>query len=548
MQVGEHVKTVPWYRNGVLYQIYPLSFADSNGDGYGDIQGIIQHLDYLAGGEESLGVAAIWLSPMYRSPMKDFGYDISDYRDIDPIFGTMDDFDQLVEEVHARGMKLLMDFVPNHSSDQHPWFREAKQSRVSARRDWYIWANPKADGSPPNNWLSVFGGSAWTFDKATGQYYLHTFLANQPDLNWRNPKVRAEMEDTLRFWLRKGVDGFRTDAVAHIFKDAQLRDDPINPDYVEGVWDPATKYLRKYSSMQGDLMILLSELCDVIDVDDDSMMISEAYLGIEQMKPMYRACQRHPIHTPFNFNLMDREWGASSYAGWIDAYEASLRPQDLPNYVLGNHDKPRIASRVGLERARLLAVLQLTLRGLPIIYDGDELGVPNDDVPEPNVRDSWKSLSHGMSLGRDKDRGPMPWNSEINNGFTTGTPWQPIAPSLHRLAVKSQERDPDSTLNLYRHLIHLKSSIRALTFGTYRRLKTDHEDIYAFEREFKTSRCIILLNFSDSKQVVSVEGNESGKLLISTHAVDGSEESGRLGRLTLEPFEGQIYELEGKIK
>ena len=355
MQAGEHGKTT-WYRSGVLYQIYPLSFADSNGDGYGDITGIIDHLDYLGGAENSLGVSAIWLSPVYKSPLKDFGYDVSDFRAIDPVFGTMEDFERLVREIHTRGMKLLMDFVPNHTSDQHPWFQEALQSKASPKRDWYIWANPKADGSEPNNWLGLFGGQAWTLDKASGQYYLHTFLPSQPDLNWRNPEVRTEMEAVLRFWLGKGVDGFRTDSIYYLIKDDQLRDDPINPDYIEGVSDPATYYKKTYSAGQSEIFGLLEGICEVVDQDDDSFLVSEAYLGIEELKTLYRACTKHPIHAPFNFNLMSLPWEASVFGDWIEAYEASLRPQDVPNYVLGNHDRPRLASRVGTQRARALAL------------------------------------------------------------------------------------------------------------------------------------------------------------------------------------------------
>ena len=541
MQAGEHEKTVPWYRNGVLYQIYPLSFADSNGDGYGDIGGIIQHLDYLAGDLESLGVSALWLSPMYRSPMKDFGYDISDFRDIDPIFGTLQDFDRLISEVHARGMKLLMDFVPNHTSDQHSWFQEALRSKASKKRDWYIWANPKPDGSAPNNWLSRFGGSSWTYDEVSDQYYLHTFLSSQPDLNWRNPEVRAEMAETLRFWLKRGVDGFRTDSIYVLIKDEKLRDDPINPSFIEGESDPADRFLQKHSAGQTELLSVLDDICDIVAVDADSFLVSEAYLGIEEMKPLYRACQKHPIHAPFNFNLMTLKWGADSFGDWIDAYEASLGPNDVPNYVLGNHDRPRLASRVGVDRARLLAMLQMTLRGLPVVYYGDELGLENAVISPGAERDPWGIAVPGF--GRDIARGLMPWSGEKNGGFTTGRPWLRASQARPSITVASEQRLPDSTFNLYRELIHLKATLPALHFGSYRRIKTDHPDIYAFAREYRHNRCLIIINCSDSDRKVSIEGSPSGQLLVSTHRVDGDQSRGDLGKVSLAAFEGQLYEI-----
>ena len=545
MNAREHKKTIPWYQNGVLYQIYPLSFSDSNGDGYGDINGIIDHLDYLSGGEEALGVNAIWLSPMYRSPMKDFGYDISDFRDIDPIFGTLADFDLLVSEIHKRGMKVLMDFVPNHTSDQHPWFQESLESKASAKRDWYIWANPKADGSEPNNWLSRFGGSAWTYDDASDQYYLHTFLSSQPDLNWRNSDVRAEMAAILRFWLGRGVDGFRTDSIYVLIKDAQLRDDPINPDYVEGINDPADRFLQQHSAGQTELLSVLDDICDIVAVDDDSFLVSEAYLGIEEMKPLYRACQRHPIHAPFNFNLMSLPWGANSFGDWIDQYESSLGAQNVPNYVLGNHDRPRLASRVGLERARLLSLLQMTLRGLPVIYYGDELGLQNAVIRPEEAQDPWGIAVAGFD--RDIARGPMPWSGGTHNGFSTSIPWLKSKSVDGRMTVEGENRSPESTLSLYRQLIHLKTTLPSLHYGSYRSIETGNKDIYAFIREYHLNRCVIIINFSEFETIVSSKEELIGRLLSSTHAVDGSDNHVPIKDLNMSGYEARIYEIEVKI-
>jgi alpha-glucosidase len=544
MQAGEHGKIIPWYRKGALYQIYPLSFADSSGDGYGDLRGIIDHLDYLAGTDDSLGVAAVWLSPIFRSPLKDFGYDISDFRDIDPVFGTMKDFYELVAGVHKRGMKLLLDFVPNHTSDQHAWFREARISRSSSKRDWYIWADAKADGSPPNNWLSRFGGSAWELDVASGQYYLHTFLSSQPDLNWRNPEVRAEMSAVLRYWIDRGVDGFRTDAVYVLIKDDLLRDDPPNLNYRPGIDDPADSLMQTYSAGQSQLLGLLEDFCDAVALDGGTFMVSEAYLGIDQMKQLYRACKIHPIHAPFNFNLMTLPWGASSFGDWIDAYEDSLGHEDVPNYVLGNHDRPRLASRVGIEKARLLSLLQLTLRGMPVIYYGEELGMENANLSKREEKDPWGIRVPGLGLGRDIARGPMQWSGKMNAGFSMGKPWLPMGPDTNVSNVESQSREPESMLSMYKQLIHLKLSIPAIQTGKYRRLKTDNPEIYAFIRGEGNNRCVIVINFSENTAVVSIEGNLFGELLCSTHSVDGRTGTVALAKLKLQGFEGQLYEIK----
>lgn len=532
----------PWYRRSTLYHIYPLSFADSNGDGYGDLRGIIDHLDYLNDGTaQSLGVTAVWLSPVYLSPMADWGYDVADYRQIDPRFGTMADFDELLAKLHQRGIKLLMDYVPNHTSVLHEWFKQSRRSRTDDRRDWYIWADPAEAGGPPNNWLSYFGGSAWELDKATGQYYLHTFLPEQADLNWRNPQVREVMLDVLRFWLDKGVDGFRTDAVLGLIKDAQLRDDLPNPEYRPGVSDPATEFLRVHSAGQSELGGVIGSFCDVLAEKQSRFLLSEAYLNIPGLQAMYDACTRHPVHAPFNFNLMTLPWSAQGYREFIDHYEASLGPEDWPNYVLGNHDRHRLVSRLGAERARLVAMLELTLRGLPVVYYGEELGLPDTPVGAAEVRDPWELRVPGKSLGRDGERTPMPWNSENDAGFTTGKPWLPVGSAATSLNVETQERDPESSLQLYRHLIHLRANTPALIEGDYRSIGLGSDFVFAYVRETEHQRCLVVLNFDDHPARIKLRGIE-GVWVAGTHVVNGDGEPATAGELELEPYEGRIYE------
>lgn len=532
----------PWYRHSVLYHVYPLSFADSNGDGYGDIPGIIDHLDYLQDGTaESLGVEALWLSPIYVSPMADWGYDITDHCAIDPRFGTMADFDRLLEEVHRRGMKLLMDYVPNHTSSLHQWFTESRATISSPKRDWYIWADPGENGGVPNNWLSYFGGPAWTLDELSGQYYLHSFLPEQPDLNWRNPAVRRAMLDVLRFWLDKGVDGFRTDAVYGLLKDPNLQDDPPNLSYRPGRSDPAERFERVYSAGQSSLPALIGTFCDVLAEHPQTFLLSEAYLNIPELHKLYEACVKHPIHAPFNFNLMSLSWGASYYRSFIDEYEASLGPHDWPNYVLGNHDRHRLVSRVGPARARLLALMQLTLRGLPVVYYGEELGLSDVIISTKKQKDPWELKVPGMGLGRDGARTPMPW-TQSDDGFTTGTPWLPLGANTVKKSVEQESRDPESMLALYRHLIHLRHHSPALIEGDYRSLRIDNPYIYAYIRETELQKMLILLNFDSHPVHFSLVG-QRGRWIAGTHLVMGDGELAVDQAISLRPYEGRVYEL-----
>lgn len=531
----------PWFRERVLYQIYVLSFADSNGDGYGDIQGVIDHLDDIGGtSEQSLGAGAIWLSPIYRSPMADWGYDVADYCDIDPRFGTLADFDRLMAEAHQRDIKVMLDFVPNHTSIEHEWFRESRSARASKKRDWYIWADPKPDGSPPNNWLNRFHGSAWTLDEGTGQYYMHSFLAAQPDLNWSNPEVEEAMLKVLGFWLARGVDGFRTDAVGSLFKDPQLRDDPPNPDYDAATSDPTDKFLRTYSSMESGASNVLGSFCRVVAGHENTYLVSEADHELTNLRRLYDSCREAPIHAPFNFNLMHLEWKATTFREFIDEYEAILEPEDWPNYVLGTHDLSRLVSRVGAPRARLMALIQLSLRGMPVIYNGEELALENGVVPPSMSRDPGTE-HQGHGVNRDRARTPYPWNGDKGAGFTTGTPWLPISDDYVEHNVASESRDPNSMLEFYRHVIHLRSATTALKDGSYRSVEAGNDQVFAYARESSQHRCYVITNFSDSAQTVKL--GSIGKFVAGTHEVSGTGVAHTGGEIKLLPLEGRIYEM-----
>ena len=427
----------PWWEPGVVYQVYPRSFQDSNGDGIGDLAGIATRLEHL----EWLGVDAIWISPIFRSPMADFGYDVADYRDIDPVFGTLADFDRLVEAAHARGIRVLLDFVPNHSSDLHPWFLESRSSRADPRRDWYLWADPAPGGGPPNNWLSVFGGPAWEWDEPTGQFYYHAFTKEQPDLNWRNPDVRAEMYDVLRFWLDRGVDGFRVDVMWHLVKDDRLRDNPPDPDWTPDRPGSSFRLQATYTTDRPETMDIVADMRAVLDEFGDRVLIGEIYLPYERLVAYYGTHPDRPgAHLPFNFRLLLVPWQAGEIMAAITAYEAVLPAHGWPNWVLGNHDQPRLASRVGRAQARVAAMLLLTLRGTPTVYYGEELGM--EDVPIPPDLEQDPARFDGPNGGRDPERTPMRWDGSPGAGFTTGTPWLPVGGDLERDQRRRAARRP----------------------------------------------------------------------------------------------------------
>ncbi len=450
-----------WWRQGIFYQVYPRSFRDTDGDGVGDLRGITERLPYLC----SLGVDAVWLSPVFPSPMADFGYDISDYTGIDPLFGAMEDFDALIAAAHQAGLKLILDLVPNHTSDQHPWFVESRSSRDNPKRDWYIWREPAADGGPPNNWLSEFGGSAWAYDAETGQYYYHAFLAQQPDLNWRHPEVREAIYEAMRFWLRKGVDGFRVDVIWHLIKDAEFRDNPPNPLFHDGR-PPHERILTRYSTDQPEVHDVIAEMRRVTDAFGSRVLIGETYLPLHRLVAYY-GNDLGGAHLPFNFALLSTLWSARSIEKIIADYEAALPMGAWPNWVLGNHDRPRVASRVGPEQARVAAMLLLTLRGTPTLYYGDEIGMLQQTIAPDQVRDPFEKNVPGIGVGRDGSRTPMQWDATEYAGFSTSAPWLPLAADFVRENVANLEADARSILHLYKALIALRKRLPQLASGHY---------------------------------------------------------------------------------
>ncbi len=486
-----------WFQSAVIYQIYPRSFYDTNNDGIGDLKGIITKLDYLNGTAGSLGVNAIWLSPFYPSPMADFGYDVADYCQVDPVFGTLDDFKDLVAATHKRGMKLIIDFVPNHSSDQHPWFKEARASLDNPKRDWYIWRKPKPDGSAPNNWQSAFGGSAWELDPHTNQYYLHSFLDRQPDLNWDNPEVRKAMQQVMRFWLDLGVDGLRVDAVYWLSKDRLFRDDPLEREPS----NPASPYDRfdhLYSREGPHLYEYLQEMAEVVGSYPDRFMITEAYPDHWNNTASYLKFYEQvdpTVCAPFNFEGIFAPWKAADFKAFIDRFQGALKPGYIPVYSLGNHDRSRLATRLGPESAREAAILLLSLPGMPNIYYGDELGMVDVVMPPNEVKDSLERNIPGKGLGRDPQRTPLLWNNQPNAGFSSHTPWLPVDPGFAERNIATQTTDPHSMLNLYRQMIRLRNTSDALRYGSYRSLDI-HPEVFCFVREHKAERLAIIINFS----------------------------------------------------
>ncbi|HXO99082.1 MAG TPA: alpha-amylase family glycosyl hydrolase [Luteibacter sp.] len=516
-----------WWRDGVIYQVYPRSFADANGDGIGDLQGIRYKLPYLA----ELGVDALWISPIYPSPMADFGYDVSDYRGIDPLFGDIETMDALLADAHALGLKVILDFVPNHSSDEHPWFRDSRRSRSSAYRDWYIWRDPAPDGGPPNNWLSNFGGSAWTFDAATGQYYLHLFLDKQPDLNWRHPVLREAMYDVMRFWLRRGVDGFRVDVLYHVMKDEAFRDNPPNPAYREGIDSEANRFLPVHTADLPETMGIVAAMRSVVDEFPERVLIGELYLPLERIVAYYGE-RLDGANLPFNFLLIGAPWNARFIADLAQRYEAALPVGGWPNWVLGNHDKPRIASRVGDAQARVAAVLLLTLRGTPTMYYGDEIGMHDVPIPFAEVRDPFERNEPGKGLGRDPQRTPMRWYPREGAGFTRGIPWLRMGDDVATRNVATQSDDPDSLLSLYKSLLRLRRQSEALSRGDFRLLAVD-DSVMVYERRTASECYVVALNFGD--QSVAPPVMLPGDLVLSTVSDPLTG--------TLKPAEARIHRL-----
>ncbi|WP_404335405.1 alpha-amylase family glycosyl hydrolase [Sphingomonas sp. MMS12-HWE2-04] len=516
-----------WWQSAVIYQIYPWSFQDSNGDGIGDLKGIEQRLDAI----KELGIDAIWISPIFPSPMADFGYDVADYAGVDPRFGTLDDFDSLLKAAHDRGLKLLLDFVPNHSSSEHPWFVESRSSRDNPKRDWYLWRDAAPNGGPPNNWISDFGGSTWEWDAATGQYYYHAFLKEQPDLNWRNPALRAAMMDVLRFWFARGVDGFRIDVLWHMVKHAEFPDNPANAEWQAGQPEYMTVH-QLHSTDQPEVHDIAAEMRSIADEFGARVLIGEIYLPVPRLVGYYGSAERPGVHLPFNFQLIGAEWDARSLARMIDAYEGALPGGGWPNWVLGNHDRPRIATRVGAAQARVAMLLLLTLRGTPTLYYGDELGVSDVDVPAHRIQDPRELREPGIGMGRDPVRTPMAWNASAHAGFTRGEPWLPLHEDWPMRNVEAARGDPASLWRLTQKLLALRHDHPALALGSYDRIPCDG-DLLAYERRQGDERILVVLNLGNRPHNFAIpEWAEGLSVLV---AAQGGTDPALLG-----PNEGYI--------
>ncbi len=538
---------LPWWKHAVFYQIYPRSFKDSAGNGIGDLQGIIQKLDYL----HDLGVDALWITPCFPSPMMDFGYDITDYTAIYPDFGTMDTMDELIRSAHNRDQRIILDFVPNHTSDQHPWFLEARASRRSARRDWYIWADPAPQGGPPNNWLSYFGGSAWEWDENSRQYYLHSFFKEQPDLNWRNAEVQESMQSVLRFWLERGVDGFRVDAVLPIIKDSRLRDNPTRTTRPIGRdIGPPGMQLRSYSSNRPELHGLLRQFRSLVDsYPGQRILIGEVYTLDPDIWSAYHG-RDDEFHLVLNVSLPHLPWEAKQIRQIIEAFDACLPAGALNTLVLGSHDENRIASRWGEQQARVAAMMLMTLPGVPFVYYGDEIGILDGVIPEEKRQDPWPERSGLSHLSRDPARTPMQWDPGPGAGFSpvdeSGSvpePWLPIHPRYPELNIATQLEDPHSLLNLYRRLIALRRESPVLKHGGYGSLEGTPDDTYIYVRQHLGERLLIALNFASEARAISLPGADGGHILISSRL----DREGAIdpGQMELGPDEGLLIQLAG---
>ena len=497
----------PWWKHAVFYELYPRSFADSDNNGTGDLAGIASKLDYL----KRLGVDAIWITPFYPSPQIDFGYDVSDFENIDPMYGSLGDFDHLQAKAQQRGMRIILDFVINHTSEQHAWFADSRSSPASSHRDWYIWRNGRGPGQPPSNWRSDFGGPAWKFDTASGQYYYHNFAPEQPDLNWRNPAVEKAMFDVTRFWYNRGVSGFRLDAVDYLLEDPELHDNPILPGKNER-GEPNME--DKYNSKLPEVHDVLRRLRRVAD-QSNAVLVGETYTDDATELKKYYGAHDDEIQLPMNFVFCTIDkLSAPEFRKQIAAAEAT---GEWPVYVIGNHDMPRSSVRYGDGRhndqiAKLMAALYVTLRGTAVMYYGEELGMENNDPKRlEDVKDpAGKTGGWPQNKGRDGERTPMQWSDSPNAGFTLGTPWLPVPASYKTHNVATEARDPNSILEFYRHLLTLRHQDPALREGDYVDLKAKNEGVIAFLRRFHDEAVLVVLNMSGSPQTVSVDLAEQG--------------------------------------
>jgi alpha-glucosidase len=540
--IGAQETTTPWWKHAVIYEIYPRSFQDTKGDGVGDLNGITARLDYL----RDLGIDAVWITPVYPSPQVDFGYDISDYKAIDPQYGAMEDFDRLVREARKRNIRVIMDFVANHTSDQHPWFKASRSSRDNPKRDWYIWRDGKAPGQPPNNWLSWFGHSAWTLDPATTQYYYHYFYVQQPDLNWRNPAVREAMYDVLRFWLDRGVAGFRIDAVSRLFEDPGLHDDPILPG-TNAYGDPNIEH--KYTDNLPEVHDVLREMRQVVDkYPGNPVLISEAFEpNVAELTRMYGE-HGDEVQLPMDFQVADVDkLSAPEFRKLLDEIESNPAAGQ-PYFFFSNHDQVRPWDRYGDgvhndQIAKLMATLLLTARGTPQMYYGEELGMrTTPPTRKEDVKDPIGKIGWPQEKGRDGERTPMQWDDSKDAGFSTAErTWLPVASDFVQRNASAEAQDPDSILNFYKRLIALRRSEPALRDGGYLAVNRDDAQVLSFLRKNPGAgeSVLVALNMSAQTRTLrfdltgaGVKG-KSGRPLVP---LSGGQDSVSLSRITLPPF------------
>lgn len=551
-----------WWKEAVVYQVYPRSFMDSNGDGIGDLQGMISKLDYI----QDLGIDVIWVCPMYKSPNDDNGYDISDYQDIMAEFGTMADFDQLLEEVHERGMKVIIDLVINHTSDEHPWFIESRSSKNNPKRDWYIWSDGK-DGKEPNNWESIFSGSAWQYDEQTKQYYLHIFSKKQPDLNWRNPDVRHALHDMINWWLDKGIDGFRVDAISHINKEEGLTDMP-NPERLKYV--PS---FDKHMNVPG-IHTYLQELKEETFSKYDIMTVGEANgVKVENQEDLYEwiSDEKGKFNMVFQFDHLDL-WNTEGKTKLdivglkkaLTKWQKALENKGWNALFIENHDQPRRVSTWGddqefwYESATALAAMYFLMQGTPFIYQGQEIGMTNvkfdsieeyNDVADKNMYRIKREegvphaeIMKGIWLSsRDNSRTPMQWSDKPQAGFTTGTPWLGVNPKYKTINVEKQLHDEHSILQFYKKMIKLKKDNEIFTYGTYDLLLPDHPQIYVYTRTIGKEKVVILVNLTDQPANINEDlpfAVTSSQLLLANIEVAHHDS---VKKIQLKPFEARVY-------
>ncbi|WP_085505378.1 glycoside hydrolase family 13 protein [Thalassobacillus devorans] len=551
-----------WWKEAVAYQVYPRSFMDSNGDGIGDIQGVISKLDYL----KDLGIDVIWICPVYSSPNDDNGYDISDYKGIMEEFGTMADFDQLLKEVHKRGMRLIMDLVINHTSDEHPWFIESRSSKDNPYRDYYIW-HPGKDGKKPNNWESIFGGSAWEFDPKTKEYYMHVFSRKQPDLNWENPEVRVNLYEMVNWWLDKGIDGFRIDAISHIKKIPGFPDlpNPENKKYVPS--------FEGHMNREG-IQIFLEELKEKTFDNYDIMTVGEANGVKVEQADEWVGEENGKFNMIFQFEHLDL-WGKSTDGGLdihslkeiLTKWQKGLEGRGWNALFLENHDQPRSVSTWGNDRgfldksAKCLATMYFLMQGTPFIYQGQEIGMTNtkfdsiEDYNDVAIKNMYyNELEEGKSHeeimeviwknGRDNSRTPMQWNDTENAGFTTGTPWLKLNPNYTEINVQKGIEDPNSIYHYYKQLIDLRKSSDVLIYGNYDLILEDHDSIYAYTRTLEDEKVLVITNLFEEDADLELPADlqdKEAELLLSNYAIDSEE---NLKFVRFKPYEARVYKLK----